>query len=520
MSPTADAAQSLAALSTPTLLSAESICRIDILRDLIDDYFAYIHPLVPLPHEPTFRAAFNNRDDRVDKKFLALVAAMIAFLVSSFPRRPRQRFPPELLATQFPNAGAVIDRCKTVWEAARGPGYLTGPLNLSDALTSYLIGGTFSYMFDMQGFRLYLSEAVQIMRVLDLPKIANGTMSTPSGHQFYTNGEPSGEIDYVQQELSRRLFWVLYVGYATIHQFGSLDDGRVMPPQTPSEPFPPLPSEVDDAYIFPTQIIEQPAGIVSELAGFNVNARVLVSCNNLTALELAFSANNIFDWERHKTTIFHALEATKSATENIPTVLVLPSGTGQNENIPPFEGVRSQDQQSQWGQGSDGYMDIHLSKKQIQNEIQKANIYASQLATRSYLSEKFWNLNEARVTTTDPTYATAAIDIRLRNDDQQGPYAQLSKASNEDAEHAMTSERQDIFRDLAMLLRSVSQVSMEPNGLSFVSQITTLNVCLVTCLIAPHIVPQDSCHCFDSRFCATLPYGHSVSRSGDCSILP
>ena len=35
-------------------------------------------------------------------------------------------------------------------------------------------------------------------------------------------------------------------------------------------------------------------------------------------------------------------------------------------------------------------------------------------------------------------------------------------------EQTMAIEREDIVRDLAVLLQSISQVNMEPNGLSFV----------------------------------------------------
>ena len=84
-SPTHDAAQSLAALSMPPMLSAESICDIDTLQVLIDDYFLYIHPLIPLPHEPTFREAFRNREDKTNMSFLCLIASMMETLVASFP---------------------------------------------------------------------------------------------------------------------------------------------------------------------------------------------------------------------------------------------------------------------------------------------------------------------------------------------------------------------------------------------------------------------------------------------------
>ncbi|KAL9106026.1 MAG: hypothetical protein Q9227_008869 [Pyrenula ochraceoflavens] len=456
ISATADAAQSLASLSTPSVLSAESICRIDVLQKLIDDYFTYIHPLVPLPHEPTFRAAFSNRQDRADKKFLALIAAMVAFLVSSFPRRPRQLFDAELLR-QFPTAGALIDRCRMVWSESRGADFLEKPLSFTDALTSYLIGGTFSYMFDMQGLRLFFNQAIQIMEILDLRSVARGLPGKGNSHQFYSSEQAPAEIDYVQQELSRRLFWVIYVGYASIHQFGSLDDGINIPPQTPSNIYPPLPQEIDDVNIYPTRLVRQPDEVVSELAGFNINAKILSTCNNLTAWEFAFGASNLSDWEQQKAMILQALHDARKATEDIRAELVLSPEASLN----------------QWSQNMNGQIDQSLHPRQIQYEIQKANIYASQLATRSYLSEKYWNMNEARrnaIAGTDPSDEN--VDTRLRSEDQD----QLADSHEE----FMAAEREEIFRDLALLLRSVSQVNMEPNGLSFCHKIRAIASTLVS----------------------------------------
>jgi hypothetical protein len=37
-------------------------------------------------------------------------------------------------------------------------------------------------------------------------------------------------------------------------------------------------------------------------------------------------------------------------------------------------------------------------------------------------------------------------------------------------EQIMAVEREDIVRDMALLLKSINQVNMEPNGMSFVSR--------------------------------------------------
>ncbi|PIG80257.1 Zn(II)2Cys6 transcription factor [Aspergillus arachidicola] len=58
----------------PAVFSLEMICPLSTIRLLIDDYFTYIHPLIPIPHEPTFRAALDRREDVTNRTFLALAA--------------------------------------------------------------------------------------------------------------------------------------------------------------------------------------------------------------------------------------------------------------------------------------------------------------------------------------------------------------------------------------------------------------------------------------------------------------
>jgi hypothetical protein len=110
-----------------------------------------------------------------------------------------------------------------------------------------------------------------------------------------------------------------------------------------------------------------------------------------------------------------------------------------------------------------------MSKRNVQYEIQKANIYASQLGTRSYLVEKYWNLYELQDRnsspqgpTTSPTLGCFVAGVDAKN------LAQTPSDGMDAGEQTMAIERENIVRDLAVLLQSISQVNMEPNGLSFV----------------------------------------------------
>jgi hypothetical protein len=98
-------------------------------------------------------------------------------------------------------------------------------------------------------------------------------------------------------------------------------------------------------------------------------------------------------------------------------------------------------------------------------EIQKANIYASQLGTRSYIVEKYWNLQEAheRETSrgdshTSPGPTASGLDNMLPKSTTYG-----------ESEINVADEREIIVKDLLRVLGSISQINMEPNGGSFVS---------------------------------------------------
>ena len=236
----------------------------------MDDYFTYIHPLVPFPHEPTFRASLQNRDDVRDPKVLALLAAMIGALVASFPRKARQHLKALRNEGLFPNSISLLERCQIVAAEARGPGYLDKDPILFDALTSYLLGLAGGYTFRMRQNKLYFGECLSILRSLGFhrPGRSPESMGAPG------DGTEAAE-DLIGREIGRRAFWVVFVGARSIQQLGGTITELFIPPETSAAPYPPLPLEVDDQYIFQDRILSQPAGTLSELVGFNANVKVL-----------------------------------------------------------------------------------------------------------------------------------------------------------------------------------------------------------------------------------------------------
>lgn len=470
-------------------LSAESICSLHTVQLLLDDFFTYIHPLVPIPHEPTFRAAFERREDVTNHTFLALLASMIGLLVASFPRRPKLRLNTEAERTAFPHSIALVKRCVDVAVQARGTGYLDRNATVYDAAISYFLAICAGYIYNMRRCRIYLSECRAMLQVYDLCQSrtiappwtlgpvsplspASAMMHDQTVHSFT---ETRG-ADFITQELGRRLFYVTLVGYQTLHQLGSSDIKIHVPPETPTDRYPPLPVEVDDEFLFATHIEPQPAGRVSQLVGFNANVRVYSSYTNLLAWEIAFGSGQIFDWEHQRNSIWDCLKEAKSALLDVPPELSL-----RQPKQPSPAGLSTL--------GGDGtifsYSDdhIHQERRALQYEIQKANIYASQLCTRSFLVEKYWSLFETfskygkshKFTypgSSTPHFETAGKSDRAstatcaastETNIQMQPHEQPDHIS-----HMMAEERKLVIKDLFVLLRTVNEVNMEPNGASIV----------------------------------------------------
>ncbi|PLB46875.1 hypothetical protein P170DRAFT_412222 [Aspergillus steynii IBT 23096] len=440
--------------------SVESICSFPTVRLLIDDYFTYIHPLIPIPHEPTFRAALDRREDLTNRTFLAMTASMIGTLVASFPRRPKLHLRTEAERTAFPHSMAMVKKCRDVAVQARGMGYLDRSATVYDAAISYFLGICSGYMYSMRRCRTYLAECLTMLHVYDLCRPShrfssscatspNSASSPLSQDRFGAAGE--GPVDLVEQELGRRLFYTTLVGYRTLQQMGSTDTTFHVPPETPTDRYPPLPLEVDDEYIFSTHVEPQPAHRLSRLVGFNANVRVYNSYNSLSAWEIAFGSGQIYDWERQRTAIWDGLQRAKSALERVPKELSL-----QPTPVPSFP--MAADPNS-------------VERHYIQYEIQKANIYASQLGTRSYLVEKYWSLHGAwqkyQSSTDQRQHSRSPLPIKVEGE-RPNPYrAPSSDAQLDGIGKMMAEERRLVIRDLSVLLRSVNEINMEPNGASF-----------------------------------------------------
>ncbi len=221
-SPT-NAAATLVTFSSHPVVGAESICPLPVLELLVDDFFTYIHPLCPFPHEPSFRDAFKNRQDMNNPSFLALLASMVGVLVASFPRKPRLHLKAQNREHLFPNSMTLVDQCHRVAVEARGPGYLDKELTIYDAATSYFLGLARAYTFQWRSTRLYFGETLTIARVLgaykqkdqDFLQVGSLPATFGANNDDFKNLHPP-PVDFIKQEISRRIFWVMFVGIRSV----------------------------------------------------------------------------------------------------------------------------------------------------------------------------------------------------------------------------------------------------------------------------------------------------------------
>ena len=270
----------------------------------------------------------------------------------------------------------------------------------------------------------------------------------------------------------------MFVGIKSMQQLGASYGELFVPPATNTEPYPPLPTEVDDAYIFPGHIRAQPPGLISEIVGFNANVRVFCSYNALSAMELAYGVDEIFDWTRQKRILESCLRGVKTALDTVPQELMLRPGSRTGSF---GSGTYDQDgvYRPQVGdlQGSQIYPEMNgdaiAARRRIQCEIQKANIYASQLGTRSHIVEKYWNLCEAHHRHKAATGASPGPPGTAPT--QADATLQAGGGEYDLSEQDFAAERESTVKDLLSVLGTIKQVDIEPNGASFVSPPSSLS---------------------------------------------
>ncbi|KAK9774420.1 putative Zn(2)-C6 fungal-type domain-containing protein [Seiridium cardinale] len=465
-SPNQNAAEALASIGgQPNVLDADIIAPWPVLTLLVDDFFTYIHPLMPFPHEPTFRAAFNARADRTSTEFLALVASMVGVLVASFPRSARAHLKATHSTSLFPTAITMIERCRAVAMDSRGSTYMAKEqMTVDDAATSYFLGLSAAYTLQWKACKRYMAETMAFCREILTQHRAHST-STVADIAAALSGA-NRPIDHIQDQITKRIFWVMVAGLRSMTQLGASINEIPLPPPTTQEPYPDLPVEVDDELIYPHQILAQPEGTTSLITGFNHNVNTYMAMNELVGVDMCYGIN-FFEWSAQKSMLSNALSSTKAHLERLPDSLQIKIDPTQLENglgavaddpnlryYPPAFPATQPPNDVRHSLAEDPNR-----RRRLQLEIQKANIYASQLATRSYFVERYLNLHDSHKAQSTLS-SHVGSDIKVNGEDVR-----------DEIDNMVYDEREAIIKSLLTVLTSITQRNMEPNGVSLVNKI-------------------------------------------------
>ncbi|KAI0416018.1 hypothetical protein F5X98DRAFT_203000 [Xylaria grammica] len=444
----------------PVTLDAESIAPWPILQLLVDDFFTYLHPLMPFPHEPSFRQAFASRADRTNREFLTLLASMVGILVASFPRSARAHLKAQHSAGLFPTAITMIDHCRTIALEARGTTFMTKQeMSVDDAAASYFLGLAAGYTLQWKPCRRFLAETMSFCRELGThrPRNLSSAANCLPDLAAAANSMANKPVDHIKDQIGKRIFWVMVAGIRSMSQLGVSINELPLPPPTTQEPYPEQPAEVDDEYIFSDQILPQPEGTLSLITAFNRNIRIYMTMNELIGVEMCYGIN-FFDWSAQKNIISNGLVSAKQAIEDLPQQLqIIKVDADQNDPAeldqaglkycpPAFP-------ESQPENDVRRALAEPLRRRQLQSEIQKANIHASQLATRSYFVERYLNLRDA--------------------------HPENDQGVKDDRDEMVAEERESIVQDLFAVLTSISQRNLEPNGQSIINKVRQVASTLV-----------------------------------------
>ncbi|KAG7111461.1 Respiratory transcription factor ZNF1 like protein [Verticillium longisporum] len=445
-----NAAQTLVSIAegpAATAYTAESIAPMPVLELLVDDFFTYIHPLAPFPHEPTFRDAFATRQDRTNPEFLSLLASMIAALVASFPRSARQHLKAQHSTHLFPRA--------------------ISPKTLDDAATSYFLGLAAGYTLHVNAYRHFTAECLSLIRELGFHAPKNpGELPTFGTDHYSNNPLPFHNI---KDQIGKRIFWCLLLGVRSFSQLGASHADLVIAPSTPNLPYPSLPENVDDRWIMANEIQYSENNNVTLLTGFRFGVEIYTTMNAIVSVELVYGMSTL-PWPDQRAMLRDALVAAKNIIDRLPTELRLTSQIDQ-----PVFGGGFDDGHLQYmppaypnAQPANDIRNVIKSntqrRRQLQYDIQKANILVSQLATRSYFVELYFNLRDVYLA--DPN--------RSIIDESTIEGKAAKEAEDVEAERIfelMTAERELIVQDLLHVLGSIPQRNMEPNGGSLINKV-------------------------------------------------
>jgi hypothetical protein len=158
-----------------------------------------------------------------------------------------------------------------------------------------------------------------------------------------------------------------------------------------------------------------------------------------------------------------------SITDNLPPELQLGDHGVEANPLASFDDSGMQYAPPAWPNSQPAHDVRNVIKNQparrrhLQYEIQKANIFVSQLATRSYFVELYFDLRDVHL----QEQQQDTNPIEGQSEEEKA----AQDADEKEIHDFMSAERELIVQNLLTVLGSISQRNMEPNGGSLINKI-------------------------------------------------
>lgn len=217
--------------------SADLIAPPDIVQRLLSEFFTYVYPIYPFPHEPWLMQAFNRRADIGDSAYnplLGLISSMVALLAAM---RPRQTLA-LISSLGYTNIDNFIHQVRAICVNARGIGYLDrDDLDYVAAATSFFLAQLSVRNQKWLQYQSYLNEAVEIVHDQQMMLMND-----------------IGSYDSIQLQIGRRIYWSVYVCTRSMEHWINLQSRPGYLARAPAKP-----AVVDDDQISPDGVQDVPA---------------------------------------------------------------------------------------------------------------------------------------------------------------------------------------------------------------------------------------------------------------------
>lgn len=238
------------------------------------------------------------------------------------------------------------------------------------------------------------------------------------------------------------------------------------------------------------EVMHQPQGSVTLLTGFRFAIGVYTTINGIVSIELAYGMSTL-PWPDQRLLMRDCLVAAKAIVNDLPPELQLGHLGDEADSLAGLDEAGLQYVPPLWPEPQPPH-DLRnvikaqpLRRRQLQYEMQKANLAVSQLATRSYIVHLFFTLRDVHL---------SEQQQQQQEDQQQDPQDQqegdeveaglaeikaLQDADDKEILDLMCAERELLVQNLLTILGSVSQRNLEPNGGALVGKIRQVALTLL-----------------------------------------